>query len=85
MWLLAGLLWVYALVPLTRLKRYLASQKSAGLTPLGSTNIAQIRAILQDRQHPLHRDARRMMAAYGGFLFCWTVGFGLSILPSAAH
>lgn len=85
MWLLAGALWAYALVPLTRLKRHLARQKSEGRTPPGSTNISQIRAILRDKQHPLHRDARRMMVAYGGFLFCWIVGFGLSMLPTGAH
>lgn len=85
MWILAGVLWAYALVPLLRLKRYLNQQKREGLTPPGSTDTAQIRAILRDTRHPLHRDARRMMLAYGGFLFCWIVGFGLSVLAPIPH
>ncbi len=85
MWSLAGALWVYALVPMMRLRRYLDQQKRDGLTPQGSTNTAQIRAILRDTRHPLHPQARRMMAAYGGFFFFWIAGFGLSLLPATTR
>ncbi len=83
MWTLAAALWLYALVPLTRLKRYLTQQRRDGLVPAGSTDTAQMRLILRDTRHPLHAQARRMMLAYGGFLFCWIVGFGLSLIKAS--
>lgn len=85
MWTLAGLLWVYGLALLIRLKRYLTQQRRDGFAPAGSTDLAQMRLILRNTRHPQHGTARRMMLAYGGFLFCWIVGFGLSMMPLAAH
>lgn len=85
MWALAAVLWLYALVPLVKLKRHLTQQRRDGLAPPGSTDVGQMRLILADRRHPLHRDARRMMAAYGGFLFCWIAGFALSQMPAGPH
>lgn len=85
LWSIALVLWVYALVPFTKLKRYLTQQRRDGLAPPNTTDLGQMRLILRDTRHPLHKQARRMMAAYGGFLFCWIAGFGLSMISPSPH